>query len=54
MQVVELPVFSTVLMSLSAQTSFTLSLQSAHMLGYIHCVISFRAEAGGRCWIGYL
>jgi len=46
MQVVELPVFSTVLMSLSAQTSVTLSLQSAHMLGYIHCVISFRAEAG--------
>jgi len=54
MQVVELPVLSTVLMSLSVQTSVTLSLQSAHILGYIHCVISFRAEAGGRCWIGYL
>jgi len=39
MQVVELPVFSTVLMSLSAQTYVTLSLQSAHMLGYIHCAI---------------
>jgi len=54
MQVVELPAFSTVLVSLSVQTSVTPSLQSAHMLGYIHCVISFRTEAGGRCWIGYL